>query len=154
MPGNGSRELAALAARLKATGNKGLRTQLLRGLKTGAAPLIVAVKDSAREKLPKGGGLNEQVAGQRVRVSVRTGARTAGVRLLTTAPDTAQTNSGFVRHPVFNRRNAEGKRIFVRQELPNATGWWTDPLTAGAPLVTPELTAVMVRVAREIQGRV
>ena len=102
--GSGSVQLAALAVRLKVAGDKTLRRELLRGLKSGAEPLVPLVKAAALEKLPHKGGLNEQVAGQKVTVQVRMGARTAGVRMTTTAPDTKQTDAGFVRHPVFARK--------------------------------------------------
>lgn len=144
---NGSIELAALAARLKVAGAGGLRVQLLRGLKSGAAPLIGEVQAAARAQLPKSGGLNEQVAGQKVKVSVRTGARTAGVRLTTTAPDTAQTDAGFVRHPVFGNRSK-----FVTQSIPAAEGWWSKTLAARSPDVTVALLAAMEAVSVEIQG--
>jgi hypothetical protein len=150
MAGNGSRELAALAARLKAAGARDLRLQLLRGLKEGAKPLIPAVQAAARDQLPKSGGLNEQVASQKVSVSVRTGARTAGVRLTTTAPDTAQTDAGFVRHPVFGRR---GKGQWRTQQIPAAVGWWSKTLANSAGEVTPELVKVMEEVAVKITGR-
>lgn len=149
MPSNGSRDLALLAARLKVTGNRTLRLQMTRGLRAAAKPLIEDVKTAAREKLPRSGGLNEQVAGQKVSVSVRTGARTAGVRLLTSAPDTAQTDAGFVRHPTFGRR---GKGQWRRQEIPAAKGWWSDTLANDAPKVTAEMLAVMEAVAIEIQA--
>ena len=151
--GRGSAELAALAVRLKVAGDKGLRVELLRGLKKGADPLVKAVAEAARAQLPKRGahnsvnsGLNEQVAGQKVKVQVRTGARTAGVRLYTTAPDTSQTDAGYVRHPVFGNR-----KVWVRQEIPSARGWWSVTLAHGAPDVQPELTAAMERVAAQIQ---
>jgi hypothetical protein len=92
---NGSAELAAVAARLKLAGDAALRLQLLRGLRNGAKPLIPRVQDAARAQLPRAGGLNEQVASQRVSVQIRTGARTAGVRLVTRAPDTAQSDQGY-----------------------------------------------------------
>jgi hypothetical protein len=149
MAGNGSAELAALAARLKATGSGGLRLQLLRGLKSGAAPLIPLVQQAARDQLPKSGGLNEQVASQKVSVSVRTGARTAGVRLTTTAPDTAQTDAGFVRHPTFGRR---GKGSWRTQQIPAAVGWWSKTLAASAPKVAPEMNRVLAEVAAQLQG--
>lgn len=147
MPGNGSAELAALAARLKATGDKGLRLQLLRGLKAGAAPLIPAVREAATEQLPKQGGLNEYVAKQKITVSVRTGARTAGVRLVTTTPATEQTNSGFVRHPTFGRRGKGDWKVTETQ-----AGWWSDTLAASAPVVTPQLLKVLEETAVAIQG--
>ena len=145
--GSGSAQLAALAARLKVTGEKGLRTQLLRGLKSGAEPLVKKVADAAREQLPHGGGLNEQVAGQKVKVQVRTGARTAGVRMTTTAPDTEMTDKGFVRHPVYGNR-----KKWVTQQIPAAKGWWSQTLADGGSDVTPELLKVMEETATAIQA--
>ena len=145
--GAGSEQLAALAARLKVAGEKGLRTELLRGLKKGAEPLVQKVTEAARDQLPKGGGLNEQVAGQKVKVQVRTGARTAGVRMTTTAPDTAMTDSGFVRHPVYGNR-----KKWVTQQIPAAKGWWSQTLADGGSDVTPELLKVMEETATAIQA--
>lgn len=144
---SGSAQLREVALRLKATGQSGLKVEMTRALRTGAAPLIPAVKNSAIEKLPKEGGLNRQVAGQKITVSIRTGPRTSGVRLTTTAPDTAQTNSGFVRHPVFGHRDR-----WVTQQIPDASGWWTDPLTAASPAITPVLIAVIDGVSERINA--
>jgi len=172
--GSGSEQLAALAARLKAQGDKTIRPQLLQGLKVAAKPCAEAAKAAATLLLPHGGGLNLQVAGQKVTVSVRTGARTAGIRMNTTAPDTKQTDSGYVRHPVFahgikvaNGATKGGRARFktilvnqqattelkwVTQQIPQAEGWWSGTLAHSAPLVEPELTAVMERISAQIQG--
>lgn len=144
---DGSAQLRALAVRLKAAGESGLRLELMRSMRAGAAPLIPIVQQAARDQLPKAGGLNEQVASQKVRVSVRTGARTAGVRLTTTAPDTKQTDAGFVRHPVFGHRDR-----WKTQQIPSAVGWWSVTLADSGSAVTPELLAVMERVSRAIMG--
>jgi hypothetical protein len=144
-------QLAEIAAKLKAAGARDLRLQLLRGLRAGAKPLVKEVHDAALAQLPKQGGLNRQVASQKVSVSVRTGARTAGVRLTTTAPDTQQTDSGFVRHPTFGRRS---KGSWKTQQIPAAVGWWSKTLAGGAGEVTPELVKVMEEVAVSINGRV
>lgn len=143
---SGSAELAALAARLKAAGDGGLRLQLLRGIKVGADPLVGAVYYAALNQLPKRGGLNRQVAKQKVTVSVRLGARTAGVRLSTKAPDTEQTDSGFVRHPVFGNR-----KKWKTQQIPAAMGWWSETLQRESPKVTGDVLAVMEKVSLEIQ---
>lgn len=148
MPSNGSAQLHAISAALKARGEMGVKREMTAALRAGAQPLIPAVKQAAREKLPKAGGLNEQVAGQRVRVSVRGGARTAGVRLVTTAPDTKQTDSGFVRHPVFGHKD----RAWITQQIPQAAGWWTDTLVRESPTVTPVLLAAMEAVAAKIRA--
>ena len=145
--GSGSAQLAALAVRLKVVGDKTLRRELLRGLKSGADPLVKNVAEAARSQLPHGGGLNEQVAGQKVKVQVRTGARTAGVRLTTTAPDTSQTDAGFVRHPVYGNR-----KKWVMQQIPAAKGWWSQTLADGGSDVTPELLKVMEETTAAIQA--
>lgn len=145
---SGSRQLAELAARLKVAGARDLRLQLLRGMKAAAKPLVPKVQDAARNQLPKRGGLNEHVGGQRVSVSVRTGARTAGVRLTTTAPDTQQTDSGIVRHPVFGNR-----KKWVVQKIPAATGWWSATLEREGPSTAPHLLEAMEVVAAQVQGR-
>lgn len=142
-----SARLRAVSVRLKAAGDRGNRLALLRGLKSGAAPLVPLVGDAARAQLPKRGGLNERVAGEKVKVSVRLGARTAGVRLTTTAPDTKLTNSGFVEHPVFGRW-ITGLPL---QAIPKAAGWWTTTLQRHSPEVTPDLLAELKRIEKLIQ---
>lgn len=157
----GSEDLAALALRIKLEAPE-LRVELLRGLKKGAAPLIPLVHDAARAQLPHGGGLNEQVASQKVSVSVRTSAKTAGVRMTTRAPDTKMTDSGFVRHPIFARKTGphayepargHGKVIWRTQPIPAAAGWWSKTLGESAPAVTPELLAVMEQISARIQAK-
>lgn len=144
---SGSEQLAALGARLKVAGGGGLRVQLLRGIKQGADPLVGAVYYAALNQLPKRGGLNVQVAKQKVTVSVRTGARTAGVRMTTTAPDTKQTDSGYVRHPMFGDR-----KKWIKQEIPAAVGWWSETLQRESPKVTKDVLAVMKEVSVAIQA--
>ena len=145
----GSAQLAALGKRLKQAGARDLRLELIRGLKAGAAPIVPAVKQAARDQLPKSGGLNEQVASQKVTVSVRLAGKTAGVRLQTTAPDTAQTDSGFVRHPIYGRR---GKGQWRTQSIPRARGWWSQTIPKKAPEVTAALTAAQTRVGAKVQS--
>lgn len=151
MVSNGSRNLAELAVKLKAAGDGGLRVQLLRGLRNGAKPLIPAVREAARAQLPKSGGLNEQVASQRVSVRNSLSPRTASVRLVTTAPDTQQTDQGFVRHPTFGRR---GKGQWKQQPLPAAAGWWTKTLERETPKVTAELMKVIKETSVALGGSV
>jgi hypothetical protein len=142
MPGNASLELRSIAGRLRAAGDKGNLNALRKGLRAGAGPLIPAVRQAAIAKLPKTGGLNQQVAGQQVKVSVRMSARTADVRLTTTAPDTAMTDSGFVRHPTYGNRSR-----WITQQIPDAAGWWSDTLARKSVEVTPVLLAELERVA-------
>jgi hypothetical protein len=156
---NGSVQLAKLAATLKVVAARDLRLQMMRGLREGAKPLIPLVHEAADRQLPKAGGLNKRVAAQKVSVSVRTGARTAGVRLTTKDLDTKETDSGYVRHPVFNRRYKKGpnagKRVWAKknQPLPAAAGWWSKTLAESAPAVQPAMAKVLYDVAVELQGR-
>jgi hypothetical protein len=145
--GDGTAKMAALGVALKRA-PKLYRVELQREIRVAAQPLVPALRDAAREKLPSAGGLNEQVAGQRITVSVRLGPKTAGVRLVTTAPDTSQTDKGFVRHPS-PRNNRKKWRV---TKLPRARGWWTDTLVRKSPSVTPAVLRVMDKTARRIQG--
>lgn len=125
--------------------------QMTAAMRVAAKPLVTAVKAAAEQKLPHRGGLNTRVAKARVTVSVRTGARTAGVRLYTRDTDTRATDHGYVRHPTFGRRT--GPNDWHDQSIPQAEGWWSQTLADESPGATPELMAVMRRVGDEIQGR-
>jgi hypothetical protein len=74
-------------------------------------------------------------------------ARTADVRLTTTAPDTAMTDSGFVRHPTYGNRSR-----WITQQIPDAAGWWSDTLARKSVEVTPVLLAELERVRAMIQA--
>lgn len=141
-------QLRELGARLKAAGARDIKLEMTRGLRAGAAPLIPLVHAAAIAQLPKAGGLNQQVAGQRVSVSVTTG-KNAAVRLKTTAPDTKQTDSGYVRHPTFGRR---GRGQWKTQSIPAAVGWWSKTLEDAAPKVHPAMEAVLKLIAIKVRG--
>lgn len=148
-PRSGSAQLRAIARQLKDVANgRELKLEMTRGLRAGAAPLVADVKRAAEEKLPKRGGLNKKVAKERVTVSVRTGAKTAGVRLTTKAPSTAETDQGFVRHPL----PGNDRSRWVTQSIPEAAGWWSQTLAHGASSVTPELMSVLGRIAEKVQA--
>lgn len=159
MAANASERLHAIAARLKAEGQRGLQREMAGTMRTAARPLISAAEQAARERLPKSGGLNELVADRHTTVSVLTGPRSAGVRLKRPRKDAAsyQTNRAYIYHP--NRGAAERgltrkdeEYWAPKQELPAAEGWWNDTLAEKSPEVTPLLVAEMNRVARRIQG--
>jgi hypothetical protein len=146
---DGAKQLQQLGVRLKAAGARDIKLEMTRGLRAAAAPLVPLVKQAAVEQLPKGGGLNQQVAGQRVTVSVVAAGRNTGVRLKTTAPDTRQTDSGYVRHPVFGHKT---DRKWVTQSIPAAVGWWTKTLENAAPTVRPAMEAVLKVIAIKVRG--
>jgi hypothetical protein len=143
-----SQRLHAIAGRLRVEGQRGLRLEMNRTLRAGAAPLVTAVRGAARTQLPHSGGLAELEASQPIRVSVLTGARNAGVRISTRTRGSSQTDKGYVRHPVFG----EWRPDMPAQQIPQAAGWWTATLTRGSPAVTPLLLAEMNRVGARIQS--
>lgn len=113
-----------LSKKLKAAGRGDLRKELNKSLKAPAKRIIPATRKVAKAKLPKRGGLAARVAKAPQRVQVRTGASTAGVRVVVGgrggAPRTLD-QQGTVRHPVFGN---EGK--WVEQRVPSARGWFSD----------------------------
>lgn len=146
---DGSAQLREIAIRLRsAAGGRETKILLARDLRAAAQPMVAAVAASALANLPKKGGLNTRVAGQRVTVSVGMAARGAGVTLKTKTHDTYATNRGYVRHPYFGVWYENSPR----QIIDPAAGWWTKPLERLSPAVTPLLLVTMERVAREIQG--
>lgn len=140
-----SQRLHAIAARLRAEGQIGVQREMAATLRAVAQPLVNEVRGAAYVSLPKRGGLNEEQGNQKITVSVLTGARTAGVRIRTRTPGSLQTDQGFVRHPT-----PSGK--WVRQEIPEARGWWSETLARGSRRLTPALVATMDRISRRIQG--
>jgi hypothetical protein len=147
--GNGSAVLREIAVRLRSAGER-IPVDFTRAIREGADPLRQAATAAALDKLPKTGGLNEYVARQRITISVRTGARTAGVRLFTRDPATRQTDRGWVRHPRFGHR---GPGDWYSEAIPQAAGWWTDTMREKSPTVTPHILAEMHRMLAYIQGR-
>lgn len=117
------------------------------GLRAGAQPLISAVRAQALARLPHEGGLAARVAKERVTVSVRASARDASVTLRTSTHDSRATNDGYVRHLVYGRPDS-----WVRQEIPQATGWWTKTLERESPKVTPILVAAIEEMSAEIMA--
>lgn len=145
-PTQAARQLHLIAAACKKTGTGGMKLALVRDLRVQAAPLVTAVRESARRNLPQTGGLAETQARQSIRVSVLTSARNAGVRIRTRTLGSFQTNAGYVRHPVFGDRER-----WVQQDLPRAAGWWDRPLHAAGPAVTANVIASIDRVNAQIR---
>jgi hypothetical protein len=142
-----SERLHGIATRLRAEGERGVARRMGRRIRVAAQPLARSADEAARQRLPHSGGLNELVADRQTRISVLTGARSAGVRLRRLRSDSAayQTDHGYVHHRTF------GRDPWERQELPGAAGWFTDTMRDGSPAITPVL-AEMNAIGREIQG--
>lgn len=142
----GADQLVRLAAAVRKAGDKELRKELLRGLRTATKPMISDLRDSARANLPHTGGLNEVVASSKMAARNKTSGAGAGVRVVATGTkvhDIKATNAGRLRHPVYgNRRN------WVTQDI--KPGWWEEGAKGSASRVRANLLGVMDDIAHKI----
>lgn len=140
----GANKFTELARRLKTYGDgKTLRAEFYKGINRAAKPLKDDVRKAARERLPHRGGLAQRVASSRITVTRRMTGNAAGVSIKgTNGYDIGSIDRGRVRHLVY------GHKPWVNQMV--KSGFWTDPLEAGAPAVREELEKVMEDVANKI----
>lgn len=138
----GADQFLRLSKALKAAGETGMRKELHAGMRKAARPLIPRARAAARQRLPKRGGLADQVAREPARISVRTG-RDPGVRVtIGKRRGGAQSaNRGVIRHPV----RGGG---WVEQEVPG--GWFDDTNDEAAPEIRRELEKAMQVVVDKI----
>lgn len=141
----GADDFLRLSKALKAAGRTELRKELSNSMKRTARPLIAKTRQSALQRLPQRGGLAAQVAKEPQRVQVRTGARTAGVRIVVGKRNGGArgANQGRIRHPVFGNR-----RVWVSQSVP--PGWFDDPIRDSAPAVRRDLERAIETVAEQV----
>lgn len=142
----GADEFLKLSKALKAAGQTELRKELNSGIRRATKPLVAKTRAEARRRLPKSGGLAERVAKAPQRVSVRTGATTAGVRLVVPKKGGSAAggaNRGVVRHPVFGNRD-----VWVEQRV--TPGWFDDPIKAAAPSIRRDIERAMEDVAKQV----
>lgn len=139
----GAEQLDALARRLKAAGDGGLRRELLAGIRRAAAPLPSAARASALTTLPTAGGLAGRVAASRMAIRTRLTGANLGVRVEAKSLwGLRAMDAGTVRHPVF------GRGAWVTQ--PIADGWFSAAMKERAGDVQMEVRDAMERVARQV----
>ena len=153
-------QLKAIGLRMKALGaggnmlaapglgaGKTLRAQLFGAIRVAVKPAVEATRLAARETLPKRGGLNRYIAGEKIKVSTRLTGPQVGVRI---AAQSGQWNGdqSEVRHPVFGRRNKPW--TITRVSTP---GWFTETLTRETPKIMGPIYTAMEAVAAEAMGR-
>jgi len=143
---NAEFELPVLAARLKAAGAVTIRAEMVAGLRAVAKPMVPLLQQSARDRLPKSGGLNEVVASKKPKVSVRTTGRTAGVRIRSQVKGN-YTNTGTWRHPVFGDR-----KDWKEQTYDAGAGWWDDTIKEHGDEATAAAQGVLRAVGRQVMG--
>jgi hypothetical protein len=140
----GAERLAELAAVLKRLDDNELRKDMLRGLRAAGKPLARAAQGAARAKLPRGGGLNEWVAGSKFAIRTKTSGRSAGIRVVGTkrGHDLVGMNEGLVRHPVFGGPGWSVTRI--------QPGWWQDAIEGHAGQTREALGEVLDDISAKI----
>lgn len=144
----GAQAFYELSKRLKQVGGTGkgsLRNEMNAALRKAAKPLPKAVKDAARDRLPKRGGLNEIVAKRTPKVVTRTGATTAGVRIQDKTTDPRMNAQGRIYHPVFGRTGSDAVQI-----APEVKGYFDDTLRDEAPRVRDDVVEVLEDFAKRL----
>lgn len=108
----GAADIARVAAEVRRLGNgRTIPNRMANRIRGAVPPIRKAVKASAVATLPSRGGLGTWVAGAGVRASVRRGARSAGVSLVSGRrsqggrSDLRRINTGRTRHPLWGNRN-------------------------------------------------
>lgn len=145
MAKNGADALLALSKRLKATGETELRKELHKSVREAGKPLIPKIREAARNNLPTHGGLNERIARKPYRAQVRTGVKTAGLRITGGKVDPRINNQGRIAHPVFGRPGST-----VVQNVPEARGYFDETLRDSAPQIRDTVTEVLVDYAKKL----
>ena len=141
---SGADDFRRLSKALKVAGRTDMRKQLHKGMKDAVKPLIPKARESARDRLPRTGGLNEVVAKAPIRPQVRTGRNAYGVRIVVgNRPGARGANRGKIRHPVFGDREH-----WEDQDVP--PGWFDDVMEAGSPAIRKEVQSALERVLDDI----
>lgn len=96
----GTKDMVALSKALKGWDNE-LRRQLHRDFRDAAKPLIPVVREALRESYPQRGGLAEQMARSKIRITFKTG-RNPGIQIVIPGLQAKLgENYGLIRHPVY-----------------------------------------------------
>lgn len=143
---SGADQFLALSKALKNAGHKELRKTLNKNIKTAVKPLIAETRAEARRTLPHRGGYGALVARAPQRIQVRTGAQTAGVRLVVARDRSSarRANMGVIRHPVFGNRE-----VWVDQRLA-VKGWFDVPAKAARPRILSAVEAALADTVSDI----
>lgn len=161
----GTGQLLELQRRLRAAGNESLRSSMQRRVRRAAEPLrndlqatIRGLPMTPQPRRTRPGGTSpttrplRAAIAEAIRISVRTGAGSAGARvwvdrgrLPSDVPMGVliQLNEGRLRHPVFDNR-----RRWVSQTAPPS--WWTGTVRRNRPRMEREVARVLDDVRRRL----
>ena len=141
----GADKFAKVAKALKQAGDKELQKELYSALNRATKPMRAEAKKSAAQKLPRAGGLNSRVARARMSTRRRAG-KNPGVKIVATGmSQLAMMDQGRVRHPVWGNRGR-----WVNQPIPEAAGWFTEPMQDGAKDARREIIKALDSVAKKL----
>lgn len=143
----GAEQFLALSRRLKAAGETELRKELNKSVRDAAKPLIPKIRESARSKGPKKGGLGERLAKKPYRTQTRTGASTAGVRVVGSKVDPRINDTGRIQHPVFGRSGST-----VVQNVPGLKGYFDEPLNEAGPTIRQDVLQTLDDFSKRLTG--
>lgn len=142
----GAEQFAEISQRLKQVGGGELRKELNRGLRLATKPLKSAVVRSARDTLPRRGGLADKVAKSKITVKRRASSRDVSIRLIASnSHDIKSMDKGILRKPLYGNR-----KHWYYQPVP--AGWWTRPLQEDSPAVREEIVKVLADIKRKIEA--
>lgn len=144
----GTDQFRKAAIAIADAGNSGLRTELTKALRAIAQPFAHDVLITGAAQLPKRGGLAYRVAGASISTNTSSTLRVTMTLSNKQGYALGAMNRGILRHPVFGRVNAEGKREWVQQSI--RSNLWTTPFNAGVPKVRDQLVTAANQVLAKI----
>ena len=145
-------DLRRLSARLRATGQSGLKRNIGKAIRAATVPAREAVRAEIRDVMPHGGGLNEWLARSSITSAVLTGPKTAGVVVRAGKRGhnlRAINNTGKARHPT---RSGPGFRTTNRKKWSSTDvpdHFWEHALEPFGPAVREALKVAQNVTAHE-----
>lgn len=148
-PMNGS-DFRKLARDLELAGEHLMAREVPRAARRAAVPIVRAIRQEAKETLPRRGGFADYVGDSRITVRTLTGVRAAGVRIVGVRPraggavDLQAVNRGRLRHPVFGSKNRW-------RTQPVNPGFWDEPVSRHVRTFRWELGVALDNIRRDIE---
>lgn len=140
----GTERLTAVGRQLVEAGELKIKRDMLAAIRTEAKSLIPDIQASARETLPRGGGLGERVAQQIYGVRSSLAGPVASVKLVGKGmKELRDINAGRLRHPVYGNRST-----WVFQSIP--AGFFSKPIEKRAPEIREAILVAAELIATEI----
>jgi hypothetical protein len=148
---DGADRMREISRELKEFADRRMIREFSRTLSRAADPLRSDLPASARRTLPRRGGLANEVAKAKIRIT-----RKANGSVKVTARQQYQIgrmdDPGVVRHQVFKRRGEEGRRaVWVSQRI--QPGWFTNAAERRRPALQDAMLRAADDMAARIEGR-